>query len=82
MRYYDVVWNSEPGGNIDHIAAHDLTTEDVEAILFNPVAEDVSRSSGRPLAFGFTADGRFVVVIYELLDKWTIYPVTAYEIEK
>lgn len=82
MRYYDVVWNPEPGGNIDHIAEHELTPEDVEAVLFNPIAEDVSRSSGRPLLFGFTPDGRFVVVVYEELDEQTIYPITAYEIER
>ena len=81
MRYYDVVWNPEPGGNIDHIAEHDLTPDDVEAVLFNPIAEAVSRSSGRPLVFGFTPDGRFIVVVYEALDKQTIYPITAYAIE-
>ena len=31
--YYDIIWNPEPGGNVEHIAAHDLTPDDVEAAL-------------------------------------------------
>ena len=81
MLDYDVVWNPEPNGNIEHIAEHDLTPDDVEAVLFNPIAHDVSRSSGRPLVFGFTPDGRFVVVVYEIVDEQTIYPITAYAVE-
>lgn len=81
MRYYDVIWNPEPNGNIDHIAEHALTPDDVEAVLFQPIAHDVSRSSGRPVVFGFTPDGRFVVVVYEIVDEQTIYPITAYEVE-
>ena len=82
MRHYDVVWNPEADGNIAHIAEHHLTPDDVETVLSNPIAEDISRSSGRPLVFGFTSDGRFIVVVYEELDKQTIYPITAYEIEE
>lgn len=81
MLYYDIVWNPEPDGNIAHIAEHDLTPEDVEEVLFNPISYDVSRSSGRPIVYGLTADGRYVLVVYEQLDQDTIYPITAYEIE-
>ena len=44
MPYYDVIWNPEPGGNVEHIAAHDLTPDDVEAVLWHPIAHDISRS--------------------------------------
>lgn len=30
MPYFDIIWNEEPGGNIEHIAEHGLTPEDVE----------------------------------------------------
>lgn len=50
-------------------------------MLFNPVADAVSRSSGRPIAFGFTSDGRYIAVVYEEIDDCTLYPVTAYEME-
>ena len=82
MPYFDIIWNEEPGGNIDHIAEHGLTPEDVEEVLLNPVDQDVSRSSGLPIAFGFTPDGRYILVVFEQIDKMTVYPVTAYEVEE
>jgi hypothetical protein len=63
-----------------HIAEHDLTPDDVEAVLLHPVAEDISRSSGRPMVYGFTPDGRYIVMVYEEVDYHTLYPVTAYVI--
>ena len=29
MPYYEVMWNPEPGGNVEHIAEHHLTPDDV-----------------------------------------------------
>ncbi len=40
MPYFEVIWNEEPGGNLEHIAEHDLTPEDVEEVIFNPVDRD------------------------------------------
>ncbi len=82
MPYYEIVWNDEPGGNVEHIAEHGLTPNDVEEVLFGPVDRDVSRSSGLPIVFGFAPDGRYILVVYEQLDDVTIYPVTAYEVEE
>lgn len=81
MPYYDVLWNPEPNGNIAHIAEHGLTPEDVEAALLQPVGRDTSRSSGRPMVYGFALDGRYIVVVYEEIDSSTLYPITAYEID-
>jgi hypothetical protein len=66
--YSDIIWNPEPGGNVEHIAEQDLTPEEVEAVLLHPVAHDISRSSGRPMVYGFTPDGRYIVVVYEEMD--------------
>jgi len=82
MPYHDILWNEEPGGNVEHIAEHGLTPEDVEEVVFNPVASDKSRSSGLPILNGFTSDGRYVLVVYEEIDGTTIYPVTAYVVEE
>jgi hypothetical protein len=82
MPYYEIIWNEEPGGNIEHIAEHGLSPEDVEEVLFNPVDRDVSRSSGLPIVFGFTLDGRYILVVYEQIDDVTVYPVTAYAVEE
>jgi uncharacterized DUF497 family protein len=81
MPWYDIIWNDEPGGNVDHIAEHDLTPEDVEEVFDNPLEEAISRSSGRPVVTGYTPDGRLIMVVYEEIDDVTVYPVTAFEIE-
>jgi hypothetical protein len=82
LPHFDIIWNPEPGGNIEHVADHDLTQADVEGVLFDPAAHDRSRSSGLPIVFGFTSDGRFIMVVYEQIDASTVYPVTAYEVEE
>ncbi len=80
MPWYDIIWNDDPGGNVEHIAEHGLTREDVEAVICNPLEKTISRSSGRPVATGYASDGRLILVVYEEFDDVTVYPVTAYEI--
>jgi hypothetical protein len=82
MPWYEVVWNFEPGGNVEHIAEHDRTPEDVEAAIQDPLDTTTSRSSGRPVLAGYTPDGRLIIVVYEEVDDITIYPITAYEVEE
>jgi len=81
MPWYDIIWNYEAVGNVEHITEHGLTTEDVETVICNPLEKKISRSSGRPVAAGYTADGRLIFVVYEEIDECTVYPVTAYEVE-
>lgn len=79
--YFEIICNEEEGGNVAHIAEHGLTPEDVEEVIFNPLDRDISRSSGLPIVFGLTPDGRYIMVVYEQIDETTVYPVTAYDIE-
>lgn len=82
MPYFDILWNFEDeDGNVAHIAEHDLTPEDVNAILMDPEETGTSRSSSRPIVFGYAPDGRYICVVYEQIDDHTLYPVTAFEIE-
>ena len=44
---------------------------------------DLSDSSGRPIAFGATSTGRFIAVVFEVLnlaDPLVIRPITAYDV--
>ena len=43
----------------------------------NPCKEGVSRSSGLPVAWGYTLEGVYVRVVYEPIDEDTIRAVTA-----
>lgn len=82
MAWFDLVWDYEAGGNVEHVAQHGLTVEDVQNAIFEAIDEAQSRSSDRRVFRGFALDGRPIVVVAEMLDAITIYPVTAYEIEE
>ena len=49
MPWYDLIWNDEPGGEVDHIAQHGLTPDDVEAVTCDPLEKTTSRTTGVPL---------------------------------
>lgn len=75
MPYLEFVWRDE---TIDHLEQHGVSQSDFEEVVCNPVNRDVSRSSGLPVAFGYTMDGRYVMAVYLHVDDLTILPVTAY----
>ncbi len=74
----------DDGSNTAHIAEHGLTPQEVEAALFDEKTTfDVSDSSGRPIAFGSTGTGRFIAIVFEVLnlsDPLIIRPITAYDV--
>jgi uncharacterized DUF497 family protein len=80
MPHLEVIWTDGPDGNVAHLAEHGVSPEEVEDVLREPVATDVSRTTGRPIAFGLTRTGRKVAVVYERIDRITVYPITAYEV--
>jgi len=81
MPWKDIVWNHEESGNVDHIADNGMSIGDVEHVVMNPERRGRSRSSGRPILFGYTESGDYICVIYEEIDDITVYPVTAYILE-
>ena len=80
MPHVEVIWTDGPDGNIAHLEEHGVSPEEAQEVLREPVALDVSRSSGRPIAFGITSSGRHLAVVFERLDRVTVYPITAYEV--
>jgi hypothetical protein len=78
MPIRQVIWDDDPRGNVSHIAEHGLTREDV---LFGVHELDTSRSSGLPIALGFSTVGEFLCVVFEWIDDETVYPVTAFVLE-
>jgi len=62
MNWSHIIWDDTPGGNVEHIEGHDLTTDDVDYVLENYRSTGISNSSGRHCVFGHTPDGRYVVV--------------------
>jgi hypothetical protein len=81
MPWLDVIWNYEPGGNVEHLADNGVTPKEAEYVLHNPLRTGESDSSGRPICAGFTKAGRQLVVAFEWVDSITVYPVSAYEVD-
>jgi hypothetical protein len=79
MPFYFFVWSEEI---VTYLALHGVTEEEFEEIVSNPEFDDISESSGRPIAFGETSTGKRLGCVYELLDDVTVLPVTAFEIEE
>ncbi len=77
--YWDL--DDDPRGNVQHIAEHDVSKEEVEEVLDHPEGIERSRSSGRFIAFGETSTGRLIAVVYDEIDEDAVYPVTAYDVE-
>jgi uncharacterized DUF497 family protein len=82
VAYLRILWDEEddPDGNVQHIAEHDLSIEDVEHVLDNPSSEGTSRSTKLPVVWGRTPDDRYVIVVFEEPDQDTIRVITAYEV--
>jgi hypothetical protein len=65
------------------VEGHGVTREEVEQVLAeNYETATESRSSGQPEAFGWTASGKYLTVVFERIsdEPLTVYPITAYEV--
>jgi uncharacterized DUF497 family protein len=83
MLMFQIIWDLEddPTGNVRHIAEHDITVEEVEEVLYDRHSQTTfSTSSRRPITFGWTAEGRYLAVVWESIedDPLIAYPITAY----
>jgi hypothetical protein len=79
MDYFQFVWTDEI---VEHLAEHGVSQDDFEYVVTHPLSRGISRSSGLPVVWGYTEDGRYVMVVMEELDQHTILPVTAYEVRE
>jgi uncharacterized DUF497 family protein len=88
MTFDFIAWD-EPGdrpNDVEHIAEHGVTPDEVEDVLSEARDRDVfpSESSGRPSVIGETRSGRTLFVTFDRDDQGgfiIIYPVTAYDVE-
>ena len=78
-----IIWDEGEDGNIQHVEEHGLTVEDVEYVLECPESEGTSKSSGLPIAFGYTPSGDYIIVVYAYdAETPAIRPVTAYPVSE
>lgn len=84
MFFESVFWDldEDSEGNVFHCAQHGVTKEEVEEVFLNALDVDISRSTGRPVVFGETKTGRHLMVVFEAIDKNTVYPITAFDVPR
>ena len=82
-----IIWDADDDrdGNYWHICVegHGITQEEAEEVLTaNHPGQATSDSSGRPMVFGWTSSGKYIMVCYEDIPGAgaAVYPVTAYEV--
>ena len=75
--FFDFIWLDAV---LDKLAEREISADEIAAIISHPEFEDVSLSSGLPVAFGHRMDGRLVIVVYRWVDQVTVQSITAYEV--
>lgn len=71
-----LIWDS---WNIKHIARHNVTTEEVEAVCHGVALILRGQQKGRLLLTGPTEEKRIVSVVLESQGHGSYYPITAYD---
>ena len=79
MPYSFFLWTPEI---VEHLAEHDVTLEEFEEVVNDPDCEDVSRSTGNPIAFGSTSTGRFLCCVFRRSGDDLVEPITAYDADE
>ena len=78
----DILWDTDDDedGNVWHCAEHGVTKQDVDEVFDRSDSHGISRSSGRPLVYGYTSTGRYLVVVYDKVTDTIVRPVTAFDV--
>ena len=75
MPYYFFVWDPDRDEKLE---LNGVEKDDFEQVVQNPASVVSNRSSSRMIAFGYSADNRWLAFVYEQVDEDTILPITAY----
>jgi hypothetical protein len=80
----EFVWDldDDPDGNVLHIAEHGISVAEAEEVVrASYEAAVTSESSGRPTVFGWTITGKYLAIVFEIIDDEVpqVYVVTAFE---
>lgn len=77
--YFEFIWAPSV---LAKLAARGLSADDVESVVCAPFSEGESHSSGLPVAFGWIAEGRCIIGVYDEIDFMTVQVIAAYEVQE
>ncbi len=82
MPYVEAIWDldDDENGNVQHIVRHNMTKDEVIHVLRHGQRRGQSRRSENQIVIGLTPSGRNIAVVYEVIDEFSVYPVTAYDV--
>jgi hypothetical protein len=69
MAHVECIWTKSI---VAHIAEHGISQDDFEFVVQHPESKGLSRSTGLPVSWGHTQDGRYIMAVYELIDQITV----------
>lgn len=73
------IWDS---WNIQHLARHNITPDEVEAVCHNQPIVLRGQQKNRLVLIGETEENLILVIVLEANGKGKYYPITAYPAEK
>jgi hypothetical protein len=79
MPFYFFQWTDEV---VDHLVANDVRQDEFEQVVCHARRFRHSRTTGNPVVAGYTDEGRYLVCVFQWIDRDTILPVTAFEPEE
>ena len=74
MYIQDLIWNEH---NVEHIAAHQVTPDEVEDAIWDSPLFERRRGEQRYHVYGQTSAGRYLFIVLDLESDALFYVVTA-----
>lgn len=77
MAWYEFLWIDAV---LQKLSDSGIDPAEVEEVVCHPFSQDVSRTTGLPVAFGWLSDGRYIIVCYREIGSDTVQVVTAFPV--
>jgi uncharacterized DUF497 family protein len=78
MPFYFFHWDDDL---VEYIAQHGVSVDDFQTVVMSSWRTIQSKTTDRDIVFGWTGDGRYIACVFEWIDKDSILPITAFEVE-
>jgi len=78
----EITWFEWDDNNIQHIARHHLSPDEVESMAFDDEPWIKKGRKGTRYMLGYTVSGRYLFIVYVLMGKGTARVITAMDIDE
>ena len=78
----EITWFEWDDNNIQHIARHNLSPDEVESVAFDDEPWIKKGRKGTRYMLGYTVSGRYLFIVYVLMGKGTARVITAMDMDE